>query len=97
MGLLPGPVLTVRAMSRHSEQYRVEIEEAVQTLIGEMEDVVHHQVADSRWHPAFKEVEDLTDDELREAADQLARQLMRSGLKVLAATAHDHDFNGEGR
>ncbi|MEV0278548.1 hypothetical protein AB0I22_19500 [Streptomyces sp. NPDC050610] len=74
-------------MSRYSEQQREEIEEAVQGLVGEMDDIVHHQVADGRWHPSYKEIEDLTDDELKEAAGYLARRLMKAADKVLVATA----------
>ncbi|MFE7118541.1 hypothetical protein ACFU99_24305 [Streptomyces sp. NPDC057654] len=74
-------------MSRYFEQQREEIEEAVQRLVGEMDDIVHHQVADGRWHPSCKEIEDLTDDELKEEAGHLARCLMKTADKVLAATA----------
>ncbi|MFJ8385545.1 hypothetical protein ACIQ9Q_13735 [Streptomyces sp. NPDC094438] len=85
-------------MSRYSEQQREEIEEAVQRLVGEMEDIVHHQVADGVWHPSHKEMKNVTDDELKEAAEYLARRLVTAADKVLVATAGEsQDFDGEDR
>lgn len=78
---------TVPAMSRYSEQQREGIEGAVQRLIGEMEDIVHHQVADGVWHPSYKEMENVTDDELKEAVEYLAGRLVNAADKVLVAAA----------
>ncbi|MEU7180985.1 MULTISPECIES: hypothetical protein [Streptomyces] len=83
-------------MSRYSEQQRAVIEEAVQGLVGEIEDIVRHQVADGRWRPSYKAVENVTDDELKEAAESLANRLMRVADKVFVATATaTQSFDGE--
>ncbi|WP_138960719.1 hypothetical protein [Streptomyces sp. YIM 121038] len=85
-------------MSRYSEQQRAEIEEAVQGLVGEMEDIVHHQVADGMWHPSYKEMGEVTDDELKEAAEAFAGRLVNAANKVLVATAAaPQHFVGEDR
>ncbi|MFF3153265.1 hypothetical protein [Streptomyces sp. NPDC057910] len=85
-------------MSRYSEQQRAEIEEAVQGLVGEMEDIVHHQVADGVWHPSYKEMEEVADDELKEAAEAFAGRLVNAANKVLVATAATpQNFVGEDR
>ncbi|MEU3501467.1 hypothetical protein ABZ726_12060 [Streptomyces hundungensis] len=81
-------------MSRYSEQQREEIEAAVQRLVGEMEDIVHHQVADGAWRPSHQEMENVTDDELKEAVENLVRRLVTAADKVLLATS---GFNKEDR
>ncbi|MFE0177645.1 hypothetical protein ACFWZ2_35570 [Streptomyces sp. NPDC059002] len=83
-------------MSRYSEQQRAEIEEAVQALIGEMDDVVHHQVADSRWYPSSREAKDLTDGEFRQAAEQLARRMGRAVGRVWVTAAAEGENIEEG-
>ncbi|MGW8332480.1 hypothetical protein ACWGLE_31815 [Streptomyces sp. NPDC055897] len=85
-------------MSRYSEQQRAEIEEAVQSLVGEMEDIVHHQVADGVWHPSYKEMGEVTDNELKEAAEAFAERLVKAANNVLVATgATPQSFVGDDR
>ncbi|MFD0417817.1 hypothetical protein [Streptomyces sp. NPDC127108] len=74
-------------MSRYSEHQRAEIEEAAQRPIGEVKDVVHHQVADSRGHPSHEDVTTTGDEEPLEETDLRVQRISKESDQVLVTTA----------